>query len=139
MRRPQISGFTFGVINRSQFIGRRYLSDFSFRFVSSSLLSHLKFTIFASFSDTFGAVFSVSVRDCAISSSKESLSLSALVSHVEPLLFSPTTLGRLFASNSLSASDSSESEPSPVDGDFRFRLAGSAVVGSEFPLCVSMT
>ena len=71
-RRPQISGFTFGVISRSQFIGRRYLSDFSFRFVSSSLLSHLKFTIFASFSDTFGAVFSVSVRDWAISSSKES-------------------------------------------------------------------
>ena len=68
LRRPHISGFTFGVISRSQFIGRRYLPDFSFRFVSSSLLSHLKFTIFASFSDTFGAVFSVTVRDCAISS-----------------------------------------------------------------------
>ena len=125
-RRPQISGFTFGVISRSQFIGRRYLSAFSFRFVSSSLLSHLKFTIFASFSVTFGAVFSVSVRDCAISSSKESLSSSALVSHVEPLLLSATTLGRLLAANNLSTSDSSES--SPVDEDFRF-LIGSAVVG----------
>lgn len=46
-KRPQISGFTFGVISQSQFIGQRYLSDFSFRFDLSSLLSHLKFTIFA--------------------------------------------------------------------------------------------
>lgn len=127
-RRPQISGFTFGMISRSQFIGRRYLSDFSLRFVSSSLVSHLKFTILASFSDTFGAVFSVSVRDCVMSSSKESLSSSALVSHVEPLLLSATTLGRLFAAKSASASDSSVSELSPVDGDFRF-VAGSAVMG----------
>ena len=49
-------------------------------------------------------------------------------------LLSPTTLGRLFASNSLSASDSSEPEPSPVVGDFRFCLVGSVVVGGlSFP------
>ena len=56
-RRPRFSGFTFGVISRSQFIGRRYLSAFSFRFVSSSLLSHLKFTIFAS-SQSHSGLFS---------------------------------------------------------------------------------
>ena len=128
-RRPQISGFTFGVISRSQFVGRRYFSDFSLRCASSSLLSHLKLTIFASFSDTFGAVFSVSVSDCAISSSKESLSSSpALSPHVETLLSLPTTFGRLLSARSLSASDSSDSESSLVDGDFRF-LADSAVVG----------
>ena len=62
-RGPQISGFTFGVINRSQFIGRRYFSDFSLRFVMSSLLSLSKFTMLASLSDTFGAFFLLSVRD----------------------------------------------------------------------------
>ena len=74
-----------------------------------------------------------------MSSSKESLSSSALVSHVEPLLSSATNLGRLFADKSVSTSDSSESELCPVDGDFRF-LAGSAVVwGLSFPLSLSMT
>ena len=68
-----------------------------------------------------------------MSTSKESLSSSALVSHVEPLLLSATTLGRLFAAKSVSASNSSVSELSPVDGDFRF-AAGSAFLGAEFPL-----
>ena len=63
-----------------------------------------------------------------ISLSKEPLWSSALVSHVEPLLLSATSLGHLLAANSLSAPNSSESESSPVDRDFRF-LAGSAVVG----------
>ena len=70
----------------------------------------------------------MSVRDGVISLSKEPLWLSALVSHVEPLLLSATSLGYLFAANSLYAPNSSESESSPVDRDFRF-LAGSAVVG----------
>ena len=69
-----ISGFTFGVINWSQFAGRRYFPHLSLRFELSSLLSHLKFMIFASLSETLGSVFSVSDRDCAISSSKESSS-----------------------------------------------------------------
>ena len=112
-RRPQISGFTFGVISRSQFIGRRCFSDFSLRFVPSSLLSHLKFTILPSLSDTQGEAFSVSARDCAISSGKGSLSSSAQVWPV-------TTLGRLFEGKSLSASYTSESESFPIDGDFRF-------------------
>ena len=130
LRHPQISGFTFRVISRSQFNARRYFSDFSLRCVSASLLSHLKLTILASFSDTFGAVFSVSVSDCAISSSKESpLSSPALSLHVESLLSLLATYGHLFAARSLSASDSSVSESSLVNGDFRF-LADSAVVGA---------
>lgn len=67
---PHISGFTFGVINRSQFAGRRYFPHLSLRFELSSLLSHLKFMIFASLSETLG---SVSDRDCAILSSKDRL------------------------------------------------------------------
>ena len=70
---PHISGFTFGVINRSQFAGRRYFPHLSLRFELSSLLSHLKFMIFASLSETLGSVFSVSDRDCAILSSKDRL------------------------------------------------------------------
>lgn len=72
--RPHISGFTFSVINQSQFTGRRYFPHLSLRFESSSLLSHLKVMIFASLSETLGSVFSVSDRDCVISSSKESSS-----------------------------------------------------------------
>ena len=69
------------------------------------------------------------MSDCAISSSKESLSSSpALSPHVETLLSLPTTFGRLLSARSLSAYDSSDSESSLVDGDFRF-LADSAAVG----------
>ena len=127
-RRPQISGLTFGVISRSQFDGLKYFSDLSLRFVSSSLLSHLKLTILASFSDTFGAVFSVSVSDCAISSSKESLlSSCAALSHVELSVSSPTAFCLLLALSSSSASDDSPvSEVSLVA--FRF-WAGSAALG----------
>ena len=74
----------------------------------------------------------MSVRDGVISLSKEPLWPSALVSHVEPLLLSATSLGHLFAANSLSASNSSESEFSPVDRDVRV-LAGSAVLGVWVP------
>ena len=48
--RSHISGFTFGVINQSQFTRRRYFPHLSLRFESSSLLSHLKVMIFASLS-----------------------------------------------------------------------------------------
>lgn len=51
---PHISGFTFGVINRSQFAGQRYFPHLSLRFELSSLLSHLKFMIFASLSKLWG-------------------------------------------------------------------------------------
>ena len=70
---PHISGFTFGVINRSQFAGRRYFPHLSLRFELSSLLNHLKFMIFASLSETLGSVLSISDRDCAILSSKDRL------------------------------------------------------------------
>ena len=126
-RRPQISGLTFGVISRSQFDGLKYFSDLSLRLVSSSLLSHLKLTILASFSDTFGAVFSVSVSDCAISSSKESLSPSSAASHVELSVSLPPTFCLLLAASRSSASDDSPvSEVSVVA--FRF-WAGSAALG----------
>lgn len=42
-----------GVISGSQFSGQRYFSDFSLRCVSSSSLSHLKFTILPSLSHPF--------------------------------------------------------------------------------------
>ena len=78
----------------------------------------------ASFSDTFGAVFSVSVRDCAISYSKASASSSC----VAPLL-SLTTFCHLLSVKRTSASDFFELESSTVGWDFRLR-ADSSIWGA---------
>ena len=70
---PHFLGFTFGVINQSQFTRRRYFPHLSLRFESSNLLSHLKFMIFASLSETLGSASSVSDRDPVISLIKSRL------------------------------------------------------------------
>ena len=110
LRHPQISGFTFRVISRSQFNARRYFSDFSLRCVSASLLSHLKLTILASFSDTFGPLSDFIEK------------WIVFFQHVAPLLSVRATFWRLSSARSASASDFPELKSSPVDRDFRFRF-----------------
>ena len=96
--RSHISGLTLGVIKLSQLASRRYFSVFSFTSPLLSLLSRRFSTIFASFSEIFASVLSVSFIDCTILSSK--VSSSSLPSWI---------FWRLFDSKSWSASDSAES------------------------------
>ena len=118
--RSHIWGLTLGGIKLSRLAGRTYFSVFSFNCLSLSLLGQQFSMIFASFSEIFASVFSVSFFDWTISSSKVSSSSSPSWS-----------FWSLFDSKSWSTSDYAEllSESLLV---FRSRLAESAGLGVGF-------
>ena len=93
---------------------------------------NFRIDLLASFSETFGTVFSVSARDFVISSSKASAS-SYFATHVvasvtASLLSFMSSFWRLFTAKSSSVSVSSDKKPSPAVRGFHLR-ADSAYTG----------